>query len=67
MKITLLEINSSPTWSYKFQFALTRYVFGFGFTTPNFATGYYLNPLTALKSFMEFTSKRDMKITKIGG
>jgi hypothetical protein len=60
-------LKSTDEWEYKFKFSWTRYVFGFGFSTPNYATGYYSNPLTALKNFMAFTSKRDMKLTANGG
>jgi len=67
MKITLLEINSGPKWRYTFEFLWTRHCFGFGFRTPNYATGYYANPFTAMKNFMAFVSKRDMKLTAAGG
>ncbi|QPI62405.1 hypothetical protein [Vreelandella venusta] len=67
MEITLLKVSTGPDWEYKFKFSWTRYVFGFGFSTPNYATGYYANPFAALKNFMTFVSKRDMKLTVSGG
>jgi hypothetical protein len=67
VEVTILEVNTSQEWQYKFKFSWTKYVFGFGFSTPNYATGYYANPISALKNFMEFVSKRDMKLTANGG
>ncbi|WP_438455350.1 hypothetical protein [Vreelandella venusta] len=67
MDVTLLKVRTEPDWEYVFKFSWTRHVFGFGFSTPNYATGYYANPFTALKNFMAFASKRDMKLTANGG
>lgn len=67
MKIRILKIRTTESWEYEFSFRWTRYVFGFGFSTPNYATGYYANPVTALKNFMAFVSKRDEKLTAMGG
>jgi len=67
MKVNIVRIESDTDWLYELNFSWTRHTFGFGFRTPNYATGYYANPVTAIRNFMYFTSKRDLKITKLGG
>jgi hypothetical protein len=64
MELPIIKVKEDG-WDYEFTFAVTRYVCGFGFSTPNYITGYYLNPLSALKNFMVFASKRDKKCTAI--
>ena len=66
MEVKLIKV-SCDDFEYSLDFSVTRYVFGFSFNTPNYCTGYYKNPFTALSMFMKFCCKRDLKITKAGG
>ncbi len=60
MKIVIAEVKYRGH-KFTFEFAITRYVFGFNFSTPNYGTGYRKNPINAIKSFMLFSSERDFK------
>jgi len=65
MEINLFKIKDNKYTKREFvhllKFSITKHVFGFCFSCPNYSTGYYANPFSALRAYMKFCAERHRK------